>query len=200
MWMQRSGQKAYNGGIDYGCPTGTPVYAAAPGVVSRAGQDQTGYGTHIRIQHADGYLTLYGHLVDILVGSGQSVTQGQVIGRSDNTGNSTGPHLHFELRKGTTPVDPQLYFGAQPEPEQPTTPGATPVIPGPLPRARVLVDQLNIRMGPGTHWPTWGKLTTGNDPEVISVKLDDQGNTWAQLGWQQWAAMQYDGNTYMRWI
>jgi len=96
-------------GIDWGIPEGTPILAAADGVVTRAELDtataaspHTGYGYHIRIQHADGTTSIYGHLCQggILVKTGQRVRMGEVIGRSGNTGMSTGPHLHFEVRKG----------------------------------------------------------------------------------------------------
>jgi hypothetical protein len=96
----------YNGGIDWAVPSGSPIAAAQDGTVSIVRNDATGYGTHVRIQHAEGYLTIYGHLMDFNVRVGDKVKAGQVIGRSDNTGNSTGPHLHFELRKNNVAVDP----------------------------------------------------------------------------------------------
>lgn len=96
----------YNGGIDWAVPTGSPVVAAQAGKVSQVRNDATGYGHHVRIQHDEGYLTIYGHLMDTAVRVGDSVRAGEVIGRSDNTGNSTGPHLHFELRRNNVAVDP----------------------------------------------------------------------------------------------
>ena len=84
-------------GVDFAVVEGTPVWAAADGVVIAAGMDTTGYGLHVRIQH-DGVMTLYGHLRSLGVKAGDAVRAGQVIGQSGNTGNSTGQHLHFEVR------------------------------------------------------------------------------------------------------
>ena len=69
-----------------------------------------GYGNYIAIEHPDGKVTIYGHLSSVAVGVGQTVVQGQVIGYSGSTGNSSGPHLHFEVRLGSTPVNPMSYF------------------------------------------------------------------------------------------
>lgn len=96
----------YNGGIDWAVPTGSPVVAAQSGKVTQVRNDATGYGHHVRIQHEGGYLTIYAHLMDSAVRVGDKVHAGEVIGRSDNTGNSTGPHLHFELRRNNIAVDP----------------------------------------------------------------------------------------------
>ena len=86
-------------GIDYGCPEGTPILASAAGIVMLAEFDKTGYGNTVIIQHNDGQATLYAHLSMISVVLRQKVQQGQVIGFSGSTGNCTGPHLHFEVRK-----------------------------------------------------------------------------------------------------
>lgn len=86
-------------GIDYGCPEGTPILASGDGVVQYAAYDGSGYGNWIVIVHPDGKATLYAHLSQRLVIPGAQVKQGDVIGMSGNTGNSTGPHLHFEARK-----------------------------------------------------------------------------------------------------
>ena len=86
-------------GIDYACPEGTPILASADGTVVYSAFDTTGYGKVVIIQHKDGRATLYAHLLDRNVTPNQTVKQGDVIGHSGNTGNSTGPHLHFEARK-----------------------------------------------------------------------------------------------------
>lgn len=83
-------------GIDLAVGTGTPVLAAADGVVRLAGSHKS-YGNYLRILHADGDETLYAHLQYLFVRSGQQVTAGQVLGTVGQTGNATGPHLHFEL-------------------------------------------------------------------------------------------------------
>lgn len=93
---------SFHTGIDYGCPEGTMILASDQGVVAVAKTDQSsngGYGKYVIIQHPDGKSTLYGHLKNFVVTVGQKVKQSEVIGYSGNTGNSTGPHLHFEARK-----------------------------------------------------------------------------------------------------
>lgn len=91
--------------IDIGVATGTTVRAAAAGTVTYAGW-ATGYGYLVKIAHASGYETRYGHNSQLLVKVGQKVTQGQTIAHSGSTGNSTGPHLHFEIRLDGTPLNP----------------------------------------------------------------------------------------------
>ena len=86
-------------GIDYGCPEGTPILASADGTVMAAGWDLTGYGFRVIIRHEDGRATLYAHLDSISVNFRDQVRQGQEIGLSGQSGNVTGPHLHFEARR-----------------------------------------------------------------------------------------------------
>lgn len=95
--------------IDWATPTGTAIWASCGGTVSVAGW-QSGYGYVVYINHPDGNQTRYGHLSKILVSAGQKVKQGQKIALSGNTGRSTGPHLHFELRVNGTPVNPYNYI------------------------------------------------------------------------------------------
>ena len=91
----------FHGAIDYAASSGTPVYAAADGVVMTVKSMTTSYGTHVVIQHANGLQTWYAHGTpgSVTVTPGQIVSQGQVIMKSGNSGNSQGPHLHFEVRK-----------------------------------------------------------------------------------------------------
>ena len=105
----KRGASTYHKGLDYAVPIGTAVMASCGGVVTRAGWG-SGYGRVIYIQHPDGRETRYGHLSKILVSAGQTVKQGQKIALSGNTGNSTGPHLHFEIRIGGTAVNPVKYL------------------------------------------------------------------------------------------
>jgi peptidoglycan DL-endopeptidase CwlO len=96
-------------GIDLPVPEGTPIRAAAAGRVAIAGWTG-GYGNYTCIQHSGALSTCYGHQSRIGTSVGASVSQGQVIGYSGNTGNSTGPHLHFETRVNGSPVDPMGYL------------------------------------------------------------------------------------------
>jgi murein DD-endopeptidase MepM/ murein hydrolase activator NlpD len=91
--------------VDLGTPTGTSVMAAASGtvIVARPSGYNGGYGEYIVIQHPNGTQTVYGHLSKLYVTDGAHVSQGQTIALSGNTGNSTGPHLHFEVRGAANP-------------------------------------------------------------------------------------------------
>lgn len=97
-------------GIDIAAPIGTPIWAAKAGTVVVAGT-QNGYGTTVVLDHGGGMTTLYGHQSRLAVSTGQSVSQGQVIGYVGNTGRSTGPHLHFETRFGGSPRNPRGCLG-----------------------------------------------------------------------------------------
>ena len=96
-WLSQ-GYRYDHRAIDIAAVQGTPVTAADRGVVVRAGWNDQGYGRFVVIDHQIDYVTLYAHLDRILVHEGEIVGQGQVIGTVGSTGNSTGPHLHFEIR------------------------------------------------------------------------------------------------------
>lgn len=96
--------------IDIGVPVGTAVHAADGGFVSFAGWTDIGYGYLIVIDHANGFATYYAHLSNFYVMAGQKVERGQVIGATGNTGWSTGPHLHFEIRYLGVPQNPRAYL------------------------------------------------------------------------------------------
>ncbi len=106
-----SGKKKLHAGMDMAAPKGTPVYAAETGVVTVA-QSWSGYGNCIIIDHGGGLWTLYGHLMNggILVSKGETVKRGEKIGMVGSTGQSTGNHLHFEVRKNSEPVNPAPYL------------------------------------------------------------------------------------------
>lgn len=106
--------KGSNGdGIAIAVPEGTPVKAAEQGVVAYAGSELKGYGNLVLIRHADGYVSAYAHNGEINVKRGETVKRGQQIARSGASGNVSSPQLHFELRKGSTPVDPTRYLDGQ---------------------------------------------------------------------------------------
>ena len=96
-------------GVDYATSSGTSIKAADGGKVTFSGWSG-GYGKLIIIDHGNGYQTYYAHCSSLLVGSGKRVAKGQVIARVGNTGNSTGPHLHFEIRKNGVPQNPHKYY------------------------------------------------------------------------------------------
>ena len=98
-------------GTDFAGPVGTPIYATADGVVVSAGWS-SGYGRLIKIQHEFGIETRYAHLNAMHVSVGQRVSRGQRIGDMGNSGRSTGPHLHYEVRVGGSPVNPMIYIRA----------------------------------------------------------------------------------------
>ncbi|MBR5520716.1 MAG: peptidoglycan DD-metalloendopeptidase family protein [Oscillospiraceae bacterium] len=104
-----TGQYPSHNGVDIAAPIGTHIYAADSGVVTKAKYTNVGYGVYVEIEHG-GYQTLYGHCSRLLVSVGQQVTQGQVIAYMGSTGNSTGPHLHFEVKRGNYRYDPYGWF------------------------------------------------------------------------------------------
>jgi murein DD-endopeptidase MepM/ murein hydrolase activator NlpD len=99
-----------NDGINLAVPEGTPVKAADDGVVAYAGNELKGYGNLVLVRHSNGFVTAYAHTSEIMVKRGDAVKRGQVIAKSGQTGSVTSPQLHFEIRKGSTPVDPSQYL------------------------------------------------------------------------------------------
>jgi murein DD-endopeptidase MepM/ murein hydrolase activator NlpD len=104
-----SGGREMHPGVDIAVATGTPVVAAADGTVIISGP-YGGYGNLVEIDHGNGIKTLYGHNSQLVVQVGQHVKKGQVISYSGSTGESTGPHVHYEIRINNTPVDPMKYL------------------------------------------------------------------------------------------
>jgi murein DD-endopeptidase MepM/ murein hydrolase activator NlpD len=104
-----AGATTYHRGVDWAVATGTSVMASSGGTVTQAGWSGS-YGYMILITHPGGTQTRYAHLSKIFVSVGQTVSQGEVIGKTGNTGRSTGPHLHFEILIGGSPVNPLNYI------------------------------------------------------------------------------------------
>jgi murein DD-endopeptidase MepM/ murein hydrolase activator NlpD len=102
---------AFHAGLDFRSPTGTAVQAAGNGTVSFAGRSG-GYGNMVEIRHGDGLTTRYAHLSRIFVSSGDAIVAGQRIGAAGSTGRSTGPHLHYEVRRDGKPIDPIRFLRA----------------------------------------------------------------------------------------
>jgi murein DD-endopeptidase MepM/ murein hydrolase activator NlpD len=115
----RFGMRTLNGrtrahqGVDIAAPRGTGVYAAAEGEVLRTGYDAGGYGRFIEIRHPNGMSTLYGHLSRVDVARGDRIGGDERIGLVGSTGRSTGPHLHFEVRRGDRQIDPTRVLGEE---------------------------------------------------------------------------------------
>jgi murein DD-endopeptidase MepM/ murein hydrolase activator NlpD len=103
------GTTIFHAGIDIGVDYGTPIHAADSGTVVYSGWI-SGYGNAVIIDHGNGLQTLYGHNDSLAVGEGQSVSKGEVIAYAGSTGNSTGPHCHFEVDQNGSPVDPMAYL------------------------------------------------------------------------------------------
>lgn len=192
----------YYGGIDWGMQKQTPLYAAHDGTLSVKTQSG-GYGKHARIKFYDGsnlVEIIYGHM-DSFKGNDRLVKQGELIGYSGNTGNSTGPHLHFELRINGVPNDPIFYIAS----EQPTPqPPENDEILGNMPTLgyQVIVEprtEMNLRIEPGNMNASSviGYLPAKTRSYVIEYK--QIGNDlWACIGGYpyQWVAIYYDGVVY----
>lgn len=198
----------YYGGIDWGIPVGTPIRAAADGTCDPR-NETGGYGIHVRITHAEGHYTIYGHLSSYSVANLQKVKAGDIIGYSGNTGNSTGPHLHFEDRLDNVPVDPMTYLVAgTPTPDPDPVPPADfvmPVVPE-LPRARVtdiVTDWLNVRTAPSTSGKVIGRLYAKNEVMVCGTCIDGDNVWFAICGVGinilliGWSAALWNGEVYL---
>ena len=108
-----TGESSFHDGVDIAAPEGTAILAAADGVVVTANRTDSwggSYGYYVKIRHDETYETLYAHCSEVLVKAGQEVEQGDVVALVGSTGNSTGDHLHFEVREGGSKVDPMGFF------------------------------------------------------------------------------------------
>jgi murein DD-endopeptidase MepM/ murein hydrolase activator NlpD len=188
--VYRSLGLAGHNGIDFGVPEGTPVRAAAAGQVERASTDASGYGLHVRVRHSDGSLTLYAHLRRMACKAGQRVQAGQVIAESGNTGNSTGPHLHFEYRPASG--GPAGYGGAA-DP-LPLLEGAVVTKEPVLYRVKVLARLgVNLRSRPGKDGLIVGGAAYGATLPVLEERV-----VWVRVGPSAWACMEDGGEKLAR--
>lgn len=105
-------------GMDFAAKIGTPIYATGDGVVKFAGSDASGYGTYVILDHGYGYQTLYGHMSKLRTTQGKRVKRGEIIGEIGNTGQSTGPHLHYEVIYRGQKVNPINYYYKDITPEE----------------------------------------------------------------------------------
>jgi murein DD-endopeptidase MepM/ murein hydrolase activator NlpD len=106
-----TGGRAFHSGLDFAAPTGTTVFSAGKGVVSFVGT-RSGYGKVVEVTHANGLVSRYAHLSGFLSETGQAVNTGTPIAKVGSTGRSTGPHLHFEVRKANNPINPKAFLDA----------------------------------------------------------------------------------------
>jgi len=168
----------YYGGIDYAVNSGTNAKVAADGVVSVLERWNVGYGIRISIDHGNGFTTVYGHNQSLNVVLGQQVKQGDIYGKTGNTGNSTGPHLHFELRLNGSPVDPEPYF----EKED-------------VMQGQVLVNQLAVRTQPsaGGAGVVKRRINSGTMVEVSEIDT-----IWVKLNDGTYVAARYMGEELVK--
>ena len=204
-FYKRFGFPGHNG-IDYAISSGTSVVAAAGGTVAMVAFENGGYGNYVKLSHVDGskkYHTYYAHLSSASVSAGQKVKVGAVIGLSDNTGASTGPHLHFGLRiDGENPpfkgyVDPIPFFSTggtdsggvgttDPFPDAVTLPN--------LP-FEVTFETLNVRNGPGVEFSIVGQLTKGT--KITGKRLHSK-SVWVEFEPGKWCALAFDGTMFLK--
>ena len=110
--------RKFHAGVDFSAPQGTAVYSPGEGVVTKVKRSRRGYGNTIEIDHGFGYVTFYAHLKEFKVKKGQKVKRGELIATVGNSGKSTAPHLHYEVRKNNRTVNPIYYFFNDLTPEE----------------------------------------------------------------------------------
>ena len=110
--------KKFHSGLDFSAPMGTPIFATGNGVVVKTRKSKRGYGNTIEIDHGYGYTTFYAHNSEIIAKKGDKVVRGQVIAKVGNTGKSTAPHLHYEVRKNKRAINPIYFFYNDLTPEE----------------------------------------------------------------------------------
>ncbi|MCI0556589.1 MAG: peptidoglycan DD-metalloendopeptidase family protein [Anaerolineae bacterium] len=189
-------------GVDYGIPNGTPVGAAVAGTVAAVAFENGGYGNYVKLSHMDGsrpYFTYYAHLASAAVSPGQKVKAGITVGFSNNTGASTGPHLHFGVKiEGQNPaykgyVDPMPLFtaGGEVDPTDTTsTDQFTDAVKLPNLSFEVLSDFLNVRNGPGVEFSIVGQLLKG--AKITGKRLQSK-SVWIEYEPGKWCAVAFNG-------
>jgi uncharacterized protein YgiM (DUF1202 family) len=208
---------AGHNGVDFGIPNGTPIVAAADGTVDKVGIEDNGYGNFVKMSHMDGatkYYTYYAHLQSISVSNGQKIKAGTVIGLSNNTGASTGAHLHFGIKiDGQNPsykgyLDPMPYLsgvvmtpppgpgGVVSAPQVPATPGAiVGAVDLPNLNFEVIYDGVNVRSGPGVEYTILEQLKTGT--KLKGTRLHSW-SAWVEFEPGKWCAMTFNLEAYMK--
>ena len=190
-------------GIDYGIPNGTPISAAAAGTVAAVSFENGGYGNYVKLSHTDGsktYFTYYAHLASAAVSAGQKVKAGTVVGFSNNTGASTGPHLHFGLKiDGQNPaykgyVDPIPYFSTDDSTDTGEPPSGGTDVPDAVAlkslSLEVTAEVLNVRNGPGIEYTIVGQLQKGT--KITGKRLQSK-SVWVEYEPGKWCALAFNG-------
>ena len=210
---------AGHNGVDFGIPNGTPILAAADGTVDKVGFEDNGYGNFVKMSHMDGatkYYTYYAHLQSTSVSNGQKIKAGTVIGLSNNTGASTGPHLHFGIKiDGQNPafkgyLDPMPYLSGTvastppaPVPGGDVTPPQAPAAPGAIVGAvdlpnlnfEVIFEGVNVRSGPGVEYTILEQLKTGT--KLKGTRLHSW-SAWVEFEPGKWCAMTFNLEAFMK--
>ncbi len=192
-------------GIDFAVPNGTPVVAAADGTVDKIAFENGGYGNYVRLKHLAGtsvFYTYYAHLMHTVVAVGQSVKAGTVIAYSDDTGASTGPHLHFGLRSSNQSGPYKGYMDPLPHLSSPQpTPPSYADFPGSIPlsdvKFEVIVHELNVRNGPGITYSIVDKLKRGT---VITPRRIHSQSAWVEIANGKWCAITFSGSAFVKMV
>ena len=210
---------AGHNGVDFGIPNGTPILAAADGTVDKVGFEDNGYGNFVKMSHMDGatkYYTYYAHLQSTSVSNGQKIKAGTVLGLSNNTGASTGPHLHFGIKiDGQNPafkgyLDPMPYLSGMvastppaPVPGGDVTAPQAPAAPGAIVGAvdlpnlnfEVIFEGVNVRSGPGVEYMILEQLKTGT--KLKGTRLHSW-SAWVEFEPDKWCAMTFNLEAFMK--
>jgi hypothetical protein len=198
-FYKKWGYPGHNG-IDFGIANGTPVLAAAKGVVDKVSFEDGGYGNYVKLRHTDSsstYYTYYAHLMQASVTAGQNVEAGTTIGFSNNTGASTGPHLHFGLRTSDQSGAYKGYIDPMPYLTNTVASGGGMAGEVALPgyKFEVIVDELRVRNGPGVNFTEVTRIKKGT--VVTASKLYSEG-AWIEIEPGKWCAVTFGGSQNMK--
>ena len=212
---------AGHNGVDFGIPNGTPIMAAADGTVDKVGFEDNGYGNFVKMSHTDGatkFFTYYAHLQSTSVTNGQKISAGTIIGLSNNTGASTGAHLHFGIKiDGQNPafkgyLDPMPYITgtvatpppapvpgggvSSPAPQAPVTPGAiVGAVDLPNLNFEVIFEGVNVRSGPGVEYAILEQLKTGT--KLKGTRLHSW-SAWVEFEPGKWCAVTFNLEAFIK--
>lgn len=188
-------------GIDWALPMGTPVFAAADGMVTFAGKDTTGYGNCVIIRHGDGSGTVYAHLDSLMVKEQHFIIAGIGIGFSGNTGTSTGPHLHFEYRRKAddykSAIDPMPFIPANEKPV--TEPVASANVKAESGIVKVVAPNgVRIRLEPNLPDGEFFRWAfAGEEFEKTGRIAESSGLPWAEVNIRAYIAIQDTDGTVL---